>query len=163
MDTSKVSQGEMIAAGGGVLLIISLFLDWFSASASFGNVTVSASGNAFDVFSGMDIIMLIVGIAAIALAGAAALEASGSVPLNAGWVLALLGVGTAGWALGWDLEFSNAGIGAWLGLVAAIVIAFGGFGTASEPRRTAASSGTAPAPPSGEPAAPAGSSGPPPA
>jgi hypothetical protein len=163
MDTSKVSQGEMIAAGGGVLLIISLFLDWFSASASFGTVTVGVSGNAFDVFSGMDIIMLIVGIAAVALAGAAAFDASGAVPVNAGWVLALLGVGTAGWALGWDLEFANAGVGAWLGLLAALAIAFGGFMAASQPSEVAASPGpatTTTTPPAG-PTAPAGSAGPP--
>ena len=90
MDTSKVSQGELIAAVGGVLLIISLFLDWFSSSASIAGVSVSASGNAFDVFSGMHIIMLIVGIAAVALAGAAALDAASNVPRGGALVLALL-------------------------------------------------------------------------
>ena len=161
MDTSKVSQGELIAAVGGVLLIISLFLDWFSASASIAGVSVSASGNAFDVFSGMHIIMLIVGIAAVALAGAAALDAASNVPRGGALVLALLGVGAIGWTLGYDLETSNAGIGAWLALVAAIAIAFGGFEASGE-RRAAPASSAATTAPTG-PVTPAGSAGPPPA
>jgi hypothetical protein len=142
---SKVTPGELIAGAGGVLLIISLFLDWVSGvTLPAANISVGG-GNAFDVFSGMDIIMLIVGIAAIGLAGAAALEASG-LPANAALGVSVLGLITFGWALGWDLEFSDAGIGAWLGLVAAAAIAYGGFQASQEsvsttpPPRTPAAS-----------------------
>jgi hypothetical protein len=65
MDTSRMSQGHMVAGVGGVLLIVGLFLDW-----------VSGLGNAFDAFSGMDIIMLIIGIVAIAWAASAGMGAA---------------------------------------------------------------------------------------
>jgi hypothetical protein len=136
MDMSKMSQGQMIAGVGGVVLLISLFLDWVSGiSLQVGATTVGTGGaNAFDVFSGMDIIMLIVAVLAIvwAVSGAVGM----ALPASTGWVVALLGVVIVGWALGWDLENSNAGIGAWLGLVAAVAIAWGAFAASTRPAVT---------------------------
>lgn len=163
MDTTKLSQGQMVAAIGGLVLIISLFLDWTSGvSVTVGSTTVSGGGgNAFDVFSGMDIILLIIGIASIALAGAAAMDAAAGVPSNAAWLLALLGVGAIGWSLGWDLENDNAGVGAWLGLVASIAIAYGAFEASRLPRSVPRPRPTARPEEPVEPAAPSGSTGPP--
>ena len=70
MDMSKLSQGQMIAGVGGIVLIVSLFLDWIS--------TPFGGGTAFDVFSGMDIIMLLIGVAAVAYAALPALGSAGS-------------------------------------------------------------------------------------
>jgi hypothetical protein len=82
----------------------------------------------------MDIIMLIVAVLAIvwAVSGAVGM----ALPASTGWVVALLGVVIVGWALGWDLENSNAGIGAWLGLVAAVAIAWGAFAASTRPAVT---------------------------
>jgi hypothetical protein len=55
----RLSYGAIAAIGGGVILIISLFIDWIGAGG-FG-------ANAFDLFSLDDIILLILGGLAIAL------------------------------------------------------------------------------------------------
>src|SRR5689334_12703880 len=119
MDTSKLSQGQMIAGVGAVVLLISLFLDWVSGITITNPVTGQSisggGGSAFDVFSGMDIIMLIIAAAGIGWAVAAALGQQ--VPPQSGWIMGLLGVLITGWCIGFVLETSDAGIGAWLGLV----------------------------------------------
>ncbi len=138
MDTSRLSQGQLVAAAGGVLLIVALFLDW-----------ESGLGDAFDVYSGMDIIMLIIAVVAI-IWGVSAGMGRVTPPALSGMLVGLLGMVALGWALGWDLEDPNAGFGAWLGLVAAIAIAWGGLGGG---RRSVAAPRTAAAPPPSAPAA----------
>src|SRR5690242_17887293 len=96
MDLSKLSRGQLIAGVGGVLLVLSLFLGWVSV---FGGTQT-----AFDAFSGMDIIMLVIGAAAVAFAAVTASEASIDLPGNAAVILAVLAVLVVGWALGWVLE-----------------------------------------------------------
>jgi hypothetical protein len=123
MDMSKMSQGQMIVGVGGVLLLIGLFLDW--VSLPFGG------GNAFDAFSGMDIIMLIVAVLAIAWAVAG--PAGMRVPGESAMIVGLLAVAMFGWALGWDLEFDNAGLGAWLALVGCLAIAWGALAGSRRP------------------------------
>lgn len=159
MDTSRVSQGQIIAAVGGLVLIISLFLDWVSGvTLSVGTASISTSGNAWDVLSGMDILMALVGLAAIVVAGATLMGAAIEAPVKLDYMIALLGVGTIGWTLGWDLEIPNAGIGAWIGLLAAIAITYGGFEAARSPQRVTSASS---APPSPKPTEPAGTAAPP--
>ena len=109
MDASRMSQGQMIAGAGGVLLIIGLFLSWGDGA------------NAFDVFSGMDIIMLIVAIVAVAWGALAGMGAV-TPPALSGMLVGLLGVAVLGFTLGTDLEAPNADIGAWLSLVASTAI-----------------------------------------
>ena len=114
MDISELRQSQLIVGGAGIVLVISLFLDWVGVSA-------------FSAFSVMDIIMLLVGLAAI---GYAALPASGSaqsLPQDSAWIVLLVGVGVVGWALGICLEDADAGIGAWLGLFGSIAIAVGAY------------------------------------
>lgn len=137
MDTSRLSQGQMVAAAGGVLLVISLFLSW------------GEGASAFDVFSGMDIIMLIIAIVAIAW-GASAAMGAGTPPALSGMLVGLLGVVVLGFTLGTDLEVPDADIGAWLALVASIGIAWGGL---AAPRRPVAAPRTAASPPPSAPAA----------
>ncbi len=128
MDSSRLSQGYLIAGIGGVVLLISLFLDWVSGvTIIVGAAGLSKGGNAWDVFSGVDILMALVGLSAILMAGAVTMGATIRTPANVPWILGLVGVGTIGWALGWDLENANAGIGGWLGLAGAVAIAYGGF------------------------------------
>lgn len=141
MDMSKLSRGQMIAAAGGALLIISLFLHWDSAAAQ----------SAWSAFSGMDIIMLLIAIAALVYVLATAAGSAGQLPGNAVWIVFILGVLSIGWALGWDLEDPSAGIGAWLGLVAGIGIAYGACEAGRAPAWPVASHAapapTAPGPP----------------
>jgi hypothetical protein len=142
MDTSKLTQGQIIAAVGGALLVIAQFLSWADAAGPLGG-----SASAFDAFSIMDIIMLLVGIAAIGWAVAAAMDASARLPGNTPAILLLLAVLVGGWALGWDLENGTAGIGAWLGLIGALAIGAGayeagsGIGGLAGPRAPRAATG----------------------
>ena len=64
MDVSKLSMGQRIAAGAGVLLFIDLFLDWYSA----GNDAFSVSINAWDVFSWVDLLCAATAIVAVLVA-----------------------------------------------------------------------------------------------
>ncbi len=120
MDIGRLRQDQLIAAIGGLVLIISLFLSW-------SEVDLGGSASAFDAFSGMDIILLLIGIAALGLAVVTAVEARVTLPARADLILALLGIFAVGWTLGWVLEDPSAGIGAWLGLLATLAIAFGGL------------------------------------
>jgi hypothetical protein len=156
VDLSRMSQGQLITGIGGLVLLISLFLSWVSGvafSGAFGSGSTSAS--AFDAFSGMDIIMLIIAILAMGVGVAGA--AGSSLPEGSGAIVGLLGVVTFGWALGYDLEISNAGLGAWLALAASAAIAWGGFETTRErrqvARRSAPAGATRPTGPSGPPTA----------
>ena len=141
MGTSKLSQGQPLAAAGGAILVISLFLHWVPGQS------------AFDAFSSMHIVMLIVGLAAIWFGASPALGMDTRMPANAAWIVAALGVAVFGWTIGFELEISGA-VGVWIGLLASIAIAYGGYEAATapaHPRATAPSPPATPAP-SGPPA-----------
>lgn len=141
MNTSKLSQGQMIAAAGGVLLIVSLFLHW------------AGGRSGWSLFSDIQIIMLLVGIAAIAWAFLPAVSTSGptvTVPTGAPTIVAALGVAVFGFAAGWELEASG-DIGVWLGIVASLAIAYGAWSAARAPAVPVAHTRT-PASPTAPPA-----------
>jgi hypothetical protein len=72
VDLRRLRHGEWIAGISGLLLLVALFLDWYSA----GNGAVSA--NAWESFSVTDILLAIVGLAGIALAAAVGSQRSPS-------------------------------------------------------------------------------------
>ncbi len=117
MDFSRLSRNQMIVGGGGVALIVSLFLNWDDL----------AGQSAFDLFSGIDIILLVIGIGSVAYAALTAAGSTSSLPRDSAALLGMLGILAAGIALSVDLEDNSAGLGAWLGLIAAGAIAFGAY------------------------------------
>jgi len=126
MDFSKLSMGAKLALVGGAVLVINLFLPWYSFDAGpFGSV----SFNAFDA----DILAW--GGSFLAIAGAVILllKAFGQSSVNAGQFkteqLALL-LGAAGFVLivlRFVTETSFAGFGLWLGIAASAVVTYGAF------------------------------------
>ena len=134
----------MIAGVGGIVLVISLFLTW---DDSFG------SQSAFDLFSGVDIILLLIGIAALAYAGLTAAGSAANLPAHSAFVIAVLGVLAVGMALSITLEDSAAGIGAWLGLFASIAIAYGAYETSRSPAARISRPAAPPPPPPAAPSA----------
>jgi hypothetical protein len=123
MDTSRMSQGQMIAGGAGVLLFIFLFLPWF------GDVS------GWEGQSSTDIYML---ITALVAAGTALTAGQGpSLPgVTMNGATALLG-GVATTLLVWLIVFdfpegASRGIGIFLSLVAAAAIAYGGYTAARD-------------------------------
>jgi hypothetical protein len=85
----------------------------------------------------------------VAFAAVTAAEASIDLPGTAGVILAVLGVLVVGWALGWVLEEPSAGFGAWLGLIGAGAIAYGGWEAHRSPTPMAATRPARPAAPGG--------------
>ncbi|HET9198095.1 MAG TPA: hypothetical protein VFN92_07575 [Solirubrobacterales bacterium] len=135
----RLSTGEKIAGGSAVLLFIFMFFDWFKVEVSSGNglFSISEGGNAWQAFSTIDIILLIVVLVAV---GVAVLRLTDGVfepsfSLNA--VVAILG-GIAVLLIlyriidppldtdlpGVDISRS---LGIYLGLLAAAGITYGGY------------------------------------
>ena len=117
MGTSKLSQGQMVASTGGLVLIISLFLQW------------GGGQSAFQSFSDVDILMFFVGLAAIVFGLSPALGIPPRLPAG---VLTGLGIAVTGWAAGIELEISG-DVGVWLALLASIAIAWGAHDAAVHP------------------------------
>lgn len=136
----RLSTGEKIAGGSAVLLFIFMFFDWFSVSFSSGNglVNVSAGGNAWEVFSTIDVILLIVVLVALAVAVIRISDAIVEPSFSLNSVVAILGgiavllilyriidppIDTGDFP-GVDVSRS---IGVFLGLIAAGGITYGGY------------------------------------
>jgi hypothetical protein len=130
MNASRRGQAQLIAGAGGVLLFIFLFLPWF------GEGPVDLSG--WEGQSSTDIYLLITAVVAVG----AALSAGGvALPgLTINGATALLG-GVATLLLLWLLLFdfpdgADRGIGLYLSVVAAAVIASAGYRAAQEEAST---------------------------
>jgi hypothetical protein len=121
MDLRRLRAGEWITALGGLALLVSLFLPWYDAGAT--------SPSAWESFAILDVILALVGLAAVALLGVTAVQRAPAVPIamdtlvTLGGVVALLLVlvrtanlpGTA----------DGRGPGLWIGLAAVLVITAG--------------------------------------
>lgn len=125
MDFSKLSMGAKLALVGGAILVVNLFMPWYSIDLGI----VSASINAFDAG------FLAWGGSLIAVAGAAVLlmKAFGTKTVNAGQFkteqLALM-LGAAGFiliVLRFVTESQFAGFGLYLGIIASALVAYGAF------------------------------------
>lgn len=122
MDSSQRSQGQLIAAAGGVLLFIFLFLPWFG----LGRQELSG----WQGQSSTDIYLLITAVIAVGTA----ITARGRVALPGttmnGATTLLGGVGTI--LLLWLVVFdfpaaADREVGLYLSLIAVIMIAVGGY------------------------------------
>jgi hypothetical protein len=118
MDLSRMSQGEKLAVAGGVLLLIALFLPWFSDFSGWESLTAT------------DIYLLIT--AGVAIGAAFAPGHDTAIPgVSRDGAAALLGL-TSLVVLLWLLIFdwpegADRGIGLILAIVATGLIAYGGY------------------------------------
>lgn len=140
MDTSRMSQGQMITAVGGAVLIIGVFLHW------------AGGQSAWDGFSIVHILMVLIGIAAIALAVLPATGATVTLPPSAPLIVAALGIAVFGWAVGFEFEIAGQ-IGVWLAILGSLAIAFGAYEISRSPAVPAAPTTTGSAAPPGAPVA----------
>lgn len=74
MSASQLSRAEMIAGGGAVALLITLFLPWYGVDVEAGPVDFSVTATAWEAFGFIDILLF---LAAVAAAGAIAAKATG--------------------------------------------------------------------------------------
>jgi hypothetical protein len=148
-----------VAAGiGGLVLILALFLPWYSPSG-FG------SANGFEVSKFIDFVLLLIGLVA---AGVALMEMTGSrvnLPFGLPRALQVLGIVATTFTFGALVEGNSQGFGLFLALLGGIAILTGGILAERSPEKTVTIGGGRPAggygPPPGGPGGPGGY-GPPP-
>ena len=91
-DTTRVRLGDMIAAAAGVILFISLFLNWYKVSAAGGLIKVSASVSGWEALGFIDVLLFLIAIVAIAVAVARAMSFTPrGLPFSLGLLLLVLG------------------------------------------------------------------------
>jgi hypothetical protein len=143
MDFGKLRRGELIAAAGGLLLLIALFFfDWYSAGTSItlplGN-TVSVSGD-FGAWDGegffgfiANLVILAAALSAVGLAVLTATSRTVALPVAASAITATLGIAAVVMVLLRMLfqpgpnEFVSLKFGILLALIAAMIVAYGGW------------------------------------
>jgi hypothetical protein len=132
MDLSldRLRRGEVVAAGGGVLLLGVMFLDWYAAGGK--------GRTAWQSFDVLDVILALVALLAILLAGLAATQRSPALPVAASVVTAATGILVALLVLYRILnqpganDFVEVSYGAFLGFLCMLAIAAGGWDAMSE-------------------------------
>jgi hypothetical protein len=145
MDFTRLSQGEKIAGVSGVALILIMFIfKWFGLKFTGGaetfGVSVEGSRNAWGSYGFIDIVLFITVAAAIGLALMSASQSEVGLPVAASAVVAGLGILSVVLIIisiisppdfGVNLEGTGIDhtrkIGVWLGLIAAIGVAYGGW------------------------------------
>jgi hypothetical protein len=146
MDFTRLTQGEKIAGISGIaLLLIMLIFKWFGVEVNGGVVTVEGeSRNAFGAYGFFDIVLFITVVAAVGLVLISASEGDVGLPVAASAVVAGLGILSVVLVLisiisppEWSVQGVDIGdvpgldvtrkLGVWLGLLATIGIAYGGW------------------------------------
>jgi hypothetical protein len=131
----RLSQGQMIAAVGGIVLLVATFLPWVGISGPSlpsglpGAVDTSTSENVWKG-SSLDIYLLITGVVALLPALLAVTDSSEEFSFVSAATLLLGLVAVILVAAFLTVDFPDGAdrkIGAFIGLGAAIVIAVGGF------------------------------------
>jgi hypothetical protein len=145
MDTSRLTTGDMIAGLGGVALLISLFLPWYGVSVDIAGVSLSESGNGWEVLGFIDILLFLISIGVIAIVAA---RAAGVLPDDVPAPVLLLGLGALAVLLVLyriidiptdgdvpaQVDLSRK-LGIFIALLAAGAVAYGGWRTNAESPR----------------------------
>ena len=114
MDTSD--NAPLIAAGGGALLFISLFLSWFG------------EGSAWELFDLTDIILAAIGLLAIAVGAGIATGNPIIPPGGPAAALSTAGLLATGMVATWVVEGEERKFGLFLALVGVVAIIVGAMG-----------------------------------
>ena len=148
MDFTRLTQGEKIAGVSGVALILIMFVfKWFGLeveTVAIPEVGVIGGGeetrNAFGSYGFIDIVLFITVAAAVGLALISASQTDVGLPVAASAVVAGLGILSVVLIIisiisppDFGVDLSGTGIdhtrkiGVWLGLIAAVGVAYGGW------------------------------------
>lgn len=158
-DMTKLSTADKILAGGALLLFLdSLILHWQSVCApkvTVGNISLGGQCVGWSAWSGSGSFAgILMGLFALLLLAATIAVISGmSLPLTIPTSTVLSGL-TAGTVLFGIIKFlfvvgNHAGIGAWIGLILILVVAYGGYMKMQEQKVIPPSTGFTPPPPAG--------------
>jgi hypothetical protein len=141
MDLNKLSTGDKVIAGSGILFLISMFLPWWGIDTDFG----SGSNSGFDYFlTGWLPLLVVIAMVAVIYITRFTTTALPKLPLPwsqvfliAGGVVAVLLVlrviiGSSEEALGVEIDLDRMW-GLWVALLAALGVGAGGFLKSKEP------------------------------
>jgi hypothetical protein len=94
LDTSRARFGDLIAGGGGLVLLISLFLSWYSYEADGEEIpaVLGIPGNGWEALGFIDIILLLAALVAMGVAIARMAGAMPRMPVSPGLLVLALGV-----------------------------------------------------------------------
>jgi hypothetical protein len=143
MELGRLRRGELIAAAGGLLLLIALFfVDWYSGSKTipFGPTSTSFGPWDSEGFLGFiaNLVILAAALSAVGLAILTATSRTVALPVAASALTASLGIAAVGMVLlrmifqpgpndVIDLKF-----GILLALIASLIVAYGGWDSMKE-------------------------------
>ena len=137
MELNRLRLGDVIAAAGGVALLVVMLLDWYAAGGltevGGREIEVSVGFSAWEAFAVTDVWLALTGLAAIALAVLTASRRSPALPVAASVITSTLGVIAALLVLYRILnqpgpnEFIEVEFGAFLGFLCVLAIAGGGW------------------------------------
>jgi hypothetical protein len=129
MDLRRLRHGEWIAGTAGVVLFVSLFLDWYSASGKATSGGGTATG--WQSFEVADVVFTIAALMGVGLAVAAATQRAPAVAqaLSALTVPVALAASVLVVIYTFSIPHGATGreVGLWLGLVAAIGVLLGAW------------------------------------
>lgn len=136
----KTTSGRLVAAVGGIVLIISLFFKWYGISfgGEFGqianqfanSINVDTSVSGWQSLDFGDIVFLVVGLLAIAPAALDIFDLEVDLPFDVAFVALIGGAISAAWIVLRMIDKPDGAglkIGIFLGLAGAVVVAVGGF------------------------------------
>jgi hypothetical protein len=131
MNPRWLRPGDALAAAGGALLLIALFLPWYDAP---GGARVTG----WRAFAVLDVLLALLAVLGIAIAVAVMVRRTPALPI------ALAGVGCVAGPLGVLLvlirlldapgQLSGVAVGAWLGLLGAVGVAAGAWRSVADER-----------------------------
>jgi hypothetical protein len=137
VDVNRLGRGEQIAGIAAVLLLIDMFLNWYSAnlsgalSAAADKFGVDTSVNAWQSFSTTDLLIFLTVLAALVMVGMRVMARSASLPVSLPLVVVALGALTTLIVL-WRIinqpgpnDFINVEYGAYIGLLLLIALTYG--------------------------------------
>ena len=137
MELSRLRPGELIAAAGGVALLVVMFLDWYAAggTTSVGGqrISVSVGFTAWEAFGITDILLALAALIAIGLAVLTATRRSPALPVAASVITATTGILATLLVLYRILnqpgpnEFIEVKLPAFLGFLSVLAVAVGGY------------------------------------
>ena len=148
MDLSRLRPGELIAAAGGVALLVVMFLDWYAAGGTTQvagrDIDVSVGFTAWQAFGFIDILLALAALTAIGLAVVTATHSSPALPVAASVITATVGALATLLVLYRILnqpgpnEFIEVKLPAFLGFLCVLAIAAGGWHSLRDERWRAA-------------------------
>jgi hypothetical protein len=124
VDLRRVRHGEWIAGLSGVVLLVALFLDWYSSDGG-------ASASGWESFSVTDVLLALAALFGIALALGSATQRSPAVPQTVGQlavpVAFVAAIAVVVQALSLPVGADSREIGLWIGIAAALGVLVGAW------------------------------------